>query len=135
MPVELFSAFHTSVADDCARALRRFTALCAQGGQNPKALARDLQQHSSGFDPAQLLAGLELLAQLDTSADLRNYQGAQLHLLADNDALVPQAAITIVQKYAPSAQVLLLKESSHAVVYEQAERVASTMANFMRRSR
>ena len=70
---------------------KRFTLLVSQGARDPRTLARQLRVALPAGREA-LVAGLQLLGQLDTRAALENFRGPQLHLFAEADALVPLAA-------------------------------------------
>ena len=52
----------------------------------------DAGRPTDAAPPESLLAGLRLLATLDNRVALAAFTGPQLHLLAEQDALVPAAA-------------------------------------------
>ncbi len=130
MPTATFTAFHAAYGQNPAATLKRFAMLCSQGAVDARGLSRQLLAQAGGVDS---LAGLDLLATLDTQAALQQFAGPQLHLLADADALLPQAAAAAIQALQSAAEVQVLKGASHAFVLEQAHEVANRVGRFMER--
>ncbi|OLU34170.1 transporter [Pseudomonas sp. PA15(2017)] len=128
MPAATFTAFHAAYGENPAATLKRFAMLCSQGAVDARGLSRQLLAQAGGTDS---LAGLDLLATLDTRAALQQFAGPQLHLLADADALLPQAAAAAIQALQPAAEVQVLTGASHAFVLEQAHEVAARVGRFM----
>ena len=85
----------------------------------------------TGDEPA-LLAGLRLLASLDNRATLTAFSGPQLHLLAEQDALVPAAVASELLALLPAGEVDVLEDCGHAFVLEQADVLAALMLDFIR---
>ena len=79
-----------------------------------------------------LLAGLRLLASLDNRAALTAFSGPQLHLLAEQDALVPGAVASELLALLPAGEVDVLEDCGHAFVLEQADVLAALMLDFIR---
>ena len=135
MPAQTHAAFHEGCQHNGSATLKRFAMLCAQGGADVRALSRQLQGHLvTGDEPAllALLAGLRLLASLDNRAALAAYNGPQLHLLAEQDALVPAAAGDALLALLPAGEVDVLEECGHAFVLEQADALVVLMLDFIR---
>lgn len=132
MGSETFTAFRASCASDAAATLKRFAMLCAQGCSDARALGRQLQQGLPAQEPAQLLAGLDVLAALDNRAALATFVGPQLHLLADADALVPTAAAEALLTLLPAGEVDVLEGCGHAFILEQPQALAALLAEFVR---
>ena len=132
MPAPTYAAFYQGCQDDAGATLKRFAMLCAQGGADARGLSRQLQSHLSTSDESALLAGLRLLASLDNRAALAAYNGPQLHLLAELDALVPAAASDALLALLPAGEVDVLEECGHAFVREQADALAVLMLDFIR---
>ncbi|MBL0950100.1 MAG: alpha/beta fold hydrolase [Pseudomonas sp.] len=132
MPAQTYAAFYESCQDNAGATLKRFAMLCAQGGADARDLSRQLQRHLSSSDESALLAGLRLLANLDSRAALAAYSGPQLHLLAEQDALVPAAAGDALLALLPAGEVDVLEECGHAFVREQADALATLMLDFIR---
>lgn len=132
MPAQTYAAFYESCQENSGATLKRFAMLCAQGGADARGLSRQLQRHLSSSDESALLAGLRLLANLDSRAALAAYSGPQLHLLAEQDALVPAAAGDALLALLPAGEVDVLEECGHAFVREQADALATLMLDFIR---
>lgn len=135
MPAQTHAAFHEGCQHNGSATLKRFAMLCAQGGADVRALSRQLQGHLvTGDEPAllALLAGLRLLASLDNRAALAAFSGPQLHLLAEQDALVPAAVASELLALLPAGEVDVLEDCGHAFVLEQADALAALMLDFIR---
>lgn len=132
MPAQTYAAFYEGCQENAGATLKRFAMLCAQGGADARGLSRQLQSHLSTSDESALLAGLRLLASLDNRAALAAYNGPQLHLLAEQDALVPAAAGDALLALLPAGEVDVLEECGHAFVREQADALAVLMLDFIR---
>lgn len=124
-----FEAFREAYALNPAATLKRFAMLCSQGAVDSRGLSRRLLDQADGADS---LAGLGLLAALDTRVALQHFAGPQLHLFAADDALVPAAAAAAaIQTLQPAAEVQVSVGASHAFVLEQAPEVAARVGRFM----
>ncbi|VXC98419.1 Pimeloyl-(acyl-carrier protein) methyl ester esterase [Pseudomonas sp. 8Z] len=129
-----FEAFYQSCEQQPDATRKRFAMLCAQGAKDTRGLSRQLQAHPLAAEPAQLLAGLRLLAALDNRQALSTYTGPQLHLLAEQDALVPAAAADGLRGLLARGEVQVVQACSHALVVEQAHALAAAMLDFMHRA-
>lgn len=132
MPAQTHAAFHEGCQHNGSATLKRFAMLCAQGGADVRALSRQLQGHLVTGDEPALLAGLRLLASLDNRAALAAFSGPQLHLLAEQDALVPGAVASELLALLPAGEVDVLEDCGHAFVLEQADVLAALMLDFIR---
>ncbi|KAB0547992.1 transporter [Pseudomonas argentinensis] len=128
MPVATFEAFREGYALSPAATLKRFAMLCSQGAGDARGLSRGLLAQAGGVDT---LAGLDLLAMLDSQAALQHFEGPQLHLFAGGDALVPEAAAAAVQALQPAAAVHCIGGAPHAFPRAQATEVASLVGRFL----
>ncbi len=128
MPAATFTAFRNAYAQNTTATLKRFAMLCSQGTSDARGLSRHLLAQADGVDS---LAGLDLLATLDTRVALQQFTGPQLHLLADADALVPENAAAAIQALQPAVEVQVLTGASHAFVLEQVHEVAARVGRFM----
>ncbi|AYC31264.1 alpha/beta fold hydrolase [Pseudomonas cavernae] len=131
MPVDTFTAFRSGCAGDAQATLKRFALLCAQGAEDPRALARRLGAATPAALEVPLLAGLDVLAALDTRAALQAFNGPQLHLLAGADALVPGEAAGALLELLPDTEIGLIEQASHAFVVERAHEVAAAIHAFL----
>ena len=132
MPAQTHAAFHEGCQHNGSATLKRFAMLCAQGGADVRALSRQLQGHLVTGDEPALLAGLRLLASLDNRAALTAFSGPQLHLLAEQDALVPAVVASELLALLPAGEVDVLEDCGHAFVLEQADALAALMLDFIR---
>lgn len=135
MPAATFSAFQQGCASDMAGTLKRFALLCSQGGGDPRGLSRQLSVAAPEQAAELLLAGLEVLAALDTRAALATVAGPQLHLFAAGDALVPKQTAAALLTLLPALNVALMRGMSHAFLLERPQEAASVIQVFMREQR
>lgn len=130
-----FSVFAKAVKHCPSIALKRFSLLCAQGDRQQKQLAQQLLAPNlnteNPLSTEVAMAGLELLAELDNREQIKTYSGAQLHLLAEQDALVPSAVQDDMQQLNKLARIEPVP-GSHAFVLSHAELVAKRMLSFIR---
>nr|WP_216077075.1 hydrolase [Acinetobacter sp. Ac_3412] len=89
MPVETFIQFKQSFEQDAITTLKRFGLLVCQGASSAKKDFVVMQKLIRPQPIALLRDGLELLEQLNLVELYKNYQGRQLHVFAEYDALVP----------------------------------------------
>ena len=131
MDAQVFAAFQQLFTRDAPAALKRFAMLCAQGAGEPRSQARALQALAL-TDAEALQWELQLLAALDTRASLAGLNVPVLHLLAERDALLPEAAAHALGALA-AAEVQLLPEAGHGFVLSHAEALAQRIVDFMGR--
>ncbi|MBB2493843.1 alpha/beta fold hydrolase [Aquipseudomonas ullengensis] len=131
MPAETFELFRSGCAEDAQATLKRFALLCTQGSAEPRALGRLLFGGAPNTGAEQLLAGLDVLAALDTRAALQAFNGPQLHLFAAADALVPAAAAGELQSLLGDVETGLLGACSHAFPVERPHEVAAAIQAFL----
>jgi pimeloyl-[acyl-carrier protein] methyl ester esterase len=131
MPAETFDAFLAGCAADPKTTLKRFSLLCAQGAQDPRGLSRLLLNAAPTASPTALMAGLELLAQIDTRAAVQAFRGPQLHLFAGQDGLVPAEAAGELFALLPDVEIGLIEQASHAFLLEDPHGVAGAIQAFL----
>jgi len=134
MSHEAFDAFLAGCAVDPQGTLKRFSLLCVQGAEDPRALARQLTAGAPHSSAEALLDGLKVLAQLDTRAALQHYRGPQMHLFAGLDALVPAEAAGDVLTLMPDVEVGVIEQASHAFILENPHGVAAAIQAFLHES-
>ena len=128
MPVATFTDFRALCANDPSVCLKRFALLCSKGAAEARQLSRQLQAAVPEDELASALDGLDVLAELDNRQAIRSFTGRQLHLFAENDALVPSAAAKAVSELNAQAQVEILGHSHASSVAEPpllVQRIAS----------
>lgn len=131
MPGETFDAFLAGCQSDPRMTLKRFSLLCAQGAQDARGLSRLMQGGAPNGTPTALMAGLELLAQLDTRQALQAFRGPQFHLFAGQDALVPADAAGALFTLLPDIEMGLIEQASHAFLLEDPHGVAGAIQAFL----
>ncbi|MDP9942607.1 alpha/beta fold hydrolase [Ectopseudomonas alcaliphila] len=131
MPADTYATFYEGCAHNAGATLKRFAMLCAQGGADARSLSRQLQAKLLADEPS-LLAGLQVLATLDNRIALATFTGPQLHLLAEQDALVPAVVADDLLALLPAGEVDVLEDCGHAFVLDQADALAALMLDFIR---
>ncbi len=131
MPAETFEAFLAGCRADSHATLKRFGLLCAKGAEDPRGLSRLLASGAPSSPANALIAGLELLAQLDTRAALQAFRGPQLHLFGGLDGLVPAEAAGDLLALLPDVEVGLIEPASHAFLLEDPHGVAGAIQAFL----
>ncbi|RIJ11056.1 alpha/beta fold hydrolase [Pseudomonas sp. 91RF] len=131
MPAETFDAFLAGCSADPRQTLKRFSLLCAQGAQDSRGLSRLLLGGAPNTSPVALMAGLELLAQIDTRNALQVFRGPQLHLFAGLDGLVPAEAAGELFALLADVEVGLIEQASHAFLLEDPHGVAGAIQAFL----
>lgn len=131
MPAETFDGFLAGCRDDARTTLKRFSLLCAQGAQDSRGLSRLLLGGAPNVAHATLMAGLELLAQMDTRGALQGFRGPQLHLFAGQDALVPAEAAGALFALLPDIEIGLIEQASHAFLLEDPHGLAGAIQAFL----
>ena len=131
MPADTYATFYEGCAHNAGATLKRFAMLCAQGSGDTRGLTRLLQANLLANEPS-LLAGLQVLATLDNRTALAAFIGPQLHLLAEQDALVPAAVADDLLALLPAGEVDVLEGCGHAFVLEQPQALAALLLEFIR---
>ena len=131
MAAETFGAFRQGCARDARATLKRFALLCAQGAADARGLSRLLLGAAPQAQPETLLAGLDLLAALDSRAALQDFVGPQLHLFAGTDALVPAETAQALLALLPDVEIGLIDSASHAFALERPHEVAMAIQAFL----
>ncbi|KAF0867238.1 alpha/beta fold hydrolase [Pseudomonas sp. LD120] len=134
MAGETFDSFLAGCAADPRATLKRFSLLCAQGAGDSRGLSRLLQRGAPTTSATVLMAGLELLAQMDTREALQGFAGPQLHLFAGLDGLVPAEAAAELLALLPDVEVGVIEQASHGFLLEDPHGVAGAIQAFLHES-
>lgn len=139
MPPETLAQFIHFYDQDSAAAIKRFLALQCMGSVMQKEDQRFLQSVLHTGVPVSskaLRAGLQLLAQEDLRADLQRLRVPVLHVLGENDALLPASAladmVSLSRSMSPDAQAVLLSQCSHMPFYSGADALLAAVLPFLR---
>lgn len=131
MPAETFGVFRQGCVVDARATLKRFALLCAQGSADPRGLSRLLLGAAPQTGAESLLAGLDVLAALDTRGALQDFVGPQLHLFAGRDGLVPSATAAALLALLADVEIGLIDNASHAFALERPHEIAAAIQAFL----
>jgi pimeloyl-[acyl-carrier protein] methyl ester esterase len=132
MPVETFMQFKQSFEQDAITTLKRFGLLVCQGTSSAKKDFLDMQKLIRPQPIALLKQGLELLEQLNLVDLYKNYQGRQLHVFAEYDALVPYQVVQNIQNLATkNLSVISIEGASHGFPCFMVEQTVQVIEDFI----
>ena len=137
VPSPLYNGFMESI-DDVKTTLRRFAALTVVGEQKDMLLhLKWLQQHtqSQSTQSAVLKASLNLLALMDNRKLMAILPQPCLHILATDDAIVPNKLSQELNALNPMHLVSFVPNGSHACLVTQPQSVANGILTFMQGSK
>ncbi|ENU22645.1 hypothetical protein F993_02546 [Acinetobacter proteolyticus] len=132
MPVETFIPFKQAFEQDAISTLKRFGLLVCQGASSAKKDFVAMQKLIRPQQIALLRDGLQLLEQLNLVELYENYQGKQLHVFAEHDALVPYQVIRNIDDLAAkNLSVVLVDGASHGFPCFMVEQTAQIIEDFI----
>ncbi|WEI20042.1 hydrolase [Acinetobacter proteolyticus] len=132
MPVETFIPFKQAFEQDAISTLKRFGLLVCQGASSAKKDFVAMQKLIRPQPIALLRDGLQLLEQLNLVDLYENYQGNQLHVFAEHDALVPYQVIRNIDHLAAkNLSVVLVDGASHGFPCFMVEQTAQIIEDFI----
>ena len=132
MPVESFMQFKQSFEQDAITTLKRFGLLVCQGTSSAKKDFLAMQRLIRPQPIALLRQGLKLLEQLNLVEMYKNYQGRQLHVFAEHDALVPyQVMRKIKDLAAKNLSVISVESASHGFPCFMVEQTVQIIEDFI----
>jgi len=136
MPEATFRRFCTDFSENPEATLSRFDVLVSQGSASKRELARQLADcHLPARHPS-LLAGLELLATLDSRPALQSFACVQRHFFAAQDALLParctQALADLLPAKNTSSQ--LCTNNGHALPLVESQYLAAQIAQTVKQA-
>ncbi|EFF83363.1 hypothetical protein HMP0015_1150 [Acinetobacter haemolyticus ATCC 19194] len=132
MPVETFMQFKQSFEQNAITTLKRFGLLVCQGASSAKKDFLAMQKLILPQPIALLRDGLQLLEQLNLVKVYQNYQGRQLHVFAEHDALVPyQVAQNIQNLAAKNLSVISIEGASHGFPCFIVEQTVQVIEDFI----
>lgn len=137
MDADVFRNFRAGVLANPAAALRRFDTLQVKGSARPRQLLRDLQCHGRDPGTSELLAGLGWLETLDQREAMWALTVPQLHLLAQDDALVPARVARLIEERmtgTPQAVVKVMPQMCHLAPLDSPAELAREIHGFLDRS-
>ena len=135
MPVETFIQLKQSFEQDAISTLKRFGLLVCQGASSAKKDFLAMQKLIRPQPIALLKQGLALLEQLNLVEIYKSYQGGQLHVFAEHDALVPyQVAQKTKNLVAKKLSVILIDGASHGFPCFMVEQTVQIIEDFLKKT-
>ena len=132
MPVETFMQFKQSFEQDAITTLRRFGLLVCQGASSAKKDFVAMQKLIRPQPIALLRDGLQLLEQLNLVEMYKNYQGKQLHVFAEYDALVPYQVMQKTKDLAANnLYIISIEGASHGFTCFMVEQTVQIIEDFI----
>ena len=132
MPVESFMQFKQSFEQDAITTLKRFGLLVCQGTSSAKKDFVAMQKLIRPQPIALLRDGLQLLEQLNLVEMYKNYQGRQLHVFAEYDALVPYQVMQKTKDLASNnLSIVSVKGASHGFPCFMVEQTVQIIEDFI----
>nr|WP_277607254.1 hydrolase [Acinetobacter higginsii] len=135
MPVETFMQFKQSFEQDAITTLKRFGLLVCQGASSAKKDFVAMQKLIRPQPIALLRDGLQLLEQLNLVELYKNYQGRQLHVFAEHDALVPYQVVQKTKDLAAkNFSVVSVEGASHGFPCFMVEQTVQIIEDFIQQT-
>ncbi|MFW1837672.1 hydrolase [Acinetobacter gyllenbergii] len=132
MPVETFIQFKQSFEQDAITTLKRFGLLVCQGASSAKNDFVVMQKLIRPQPIALLRQGLNLLEQLNLVELYEKYQGRQLHVFAEHDALVPYQVVQKTKDLAAkNLSVVSIDGASHGFPCFMVEQTVQIIEDFI----
>lgn len=113
----VLSAFTEQLVDDFKLTIERFMALQAMGSPSARQDVKQLKKAVLSRptpNPTSLLAGLQLLADIDYRSELDKLTMPMLRLYGRLDGLVPAKVASDMDSLMPSSDSFIFSQSSHA---------------------
>ncbi len=132
MPEQDFAAFRAAYHEDATAQLGRFAALQATGDASAGAVRRALRDaRPDASRSARLGPALDLLAALDVRSDLAAIEVPVLHVLGENDPLVPASLAQCLPAFSPATGIWVAAGSAHAPFLSRPRAVAARLRDFI----
>ena len=135
MPVETFMQFKQSFEQDAITTLKRFGLLVCQGTSSAKKDFVAMQKLIRPQPIALLRDGLQLLEQLNLVELYENYQGRQLHVFAEYDALVPYQVMQKTKDLAANnSSIVSVEGASHGFPCFMVEQTVQIIEDYIQKT-
>ena len=135
MPVESFMQFKQSFEQDAITTLKRFGLLVCQGTSSAKKDFVAMQKLIRPQPIALLRDGLQLLEQLNLVEMYKNYQGKQLHVFAEYDALVPYQVMQKTKDLAANnSSIVSVEGASHGFPCFMVEQTVQIIEDYIQKT-
>lgn len=133
MSISTFQTFKHSFKNDAISTLKKFGYMVCQGVETTK---DDFIKLQSLIQPQQLILleqGLNLLEKLNLVDIIKNYQGCQYHLLAEQDALVGCKVFTNLQQLDAKFLDAELISGSHGFPVFQSDLITGKICHYLQK--
>ncbi|KJY84109.1 pimelyl-ACP methyl ester esterase [Vibrio galatheae] len=130
----VLSAFTEQLVEDFQLTIERFMALQAMGSPSARRDVKQLKQAVLSRptpNPTSLLAGLQLLADLDYRSQLESLTVPMLRLYGRLDGLVPAKVASDVDALSPNSKSFIFPDSSHAPFMTELEAFCHQVQRFI----
>lgn len=134
MPFSTFLNFQQSFEKEPLMTIKRFCYLVTQGGINAKQDWQWLQNLIQADDKKLKSQGLELLYRLNTVDILKNFNGKQLHIFAEDDGLVSHKIIENLRKLDAKYLKVESVSGSHGFPIFQIEWLSDKIVQYLKRN-
>ena len=131
---DVFELFKAGVNKQPEKTLNRFLSLQAMGSETVKgdiACIKKSLENQISPEPFALIAGLDLLNEVDLREEFKHLKMPSLSLFGELDTLVPIANLKMVQELSLSNQQVIFKHSSHAPFISEPKRFEQVLSDFM----
>lgn len=132
MPRAINRQFNQGFAQDPQATLKLFCGLLAQGDADERGLLKQLRRADIDGVTDNWLQALQLLTNLDNRTAFAQLTQTGLHLLADNDALVPVAAAELMRQLNPHQEIKIFENTAHALHWSKPQAVVECIALFLK---
>ncbi len=129
----VLSNFTEQLLDDFRLTIERFMALQAMGSPSARQDVKTIKQAVLSRpepNPASLLAGLNMLADVDLRSELSAITAPVLRLYGRLDGLVPVKVASDVQAIMPSSAMHIFQASSHAPFITELDEFCQKIVEF-----
>ncbi|QMV15798.1 Pimelyl-[acyl-carrier protein] methyl ester esterase [Vibrio spartinae] len=130
---QVLSAFTAQLVDDFQLTIERFMALQAMGSPTARQDVKQLKQmvfSRPAPQPQALMAGLNMLANIDFRDHLTQISVPMLRLYGRLDGLVPVQIAAQLDKMAPDSHCYIFTQSSHAPFMTETELFCQQIRGF-----
>lgn len=133
MASDIFANFQIAYQQNSTATLKRFLQLVTYGCSDARLLLKQLQQSLEVHPLPEANAGLTLLAEIDARSSLKEYPGKQLHLFAEQDALVPANCAYELAQLIGESKIRLLTNTGHAFPMQNILQTSQLLDDFIKK--
>ncbi|GLQ73153.1 pimeloyl-ACP methyl ester esterase BioH [Vibrio penaeicida] len=129
----VLTLFTEQLVEDFQQTVERFMALQAMGSPSARQDVKQLKQAVLSRplpDPKVLLAGLDMLANIDLRSDVAEIKVPYLRVYGRLDGLVPIKVAKDMQTWAPNSHQHTFEQSSHAPFMTELELFCEKITDF-----